>query len=62
MINVQTADRNTLECEILFTDELYNFIESKKENVEDYLISCSTEELRDILTNWIIENNEAICS
>lgn len=62
MINVQTADRNTLECEILFNDELYNFIESKKENVEDYLMACSTEELRGILTNWVIENNEAICA
>ena len=62
MINVQTVDRATLENEIIFNDELYNFIESKKENVEDYLIACSTEELRDILTNWVIENNEAICA
>lgn len=62
MINVQTADRNTLENEIIFNDELYNFIEIKKENVEDYLIACSAEELRSILTNWVIENNEAICA
>ena len=61
MINIATADRATLECEILFNDELYNFIESKKENVEDYLIECSDENLRNILTNWVIENNEAIC-
>ena len=62
MINIQTADRATLECEILFNDELYSFIGSKKENVEDYLIACSTEELRDILTIWVIENNEATCA
>lgn len=60
MINVQTADRSTLEIEIIFNDELYTFIESKKENVEDYLLACSDEELRDILTKWIIDNNEAI--
>ena len=60
MINVQKADRSTLENEIIFNDELYNFIKSKKENVEDYLLACSDEELRDILTNWVIDNNEAI--
>ena len=61
MINVQKADRATLENEIIFTDELYDFIQTKKDSVEDYLIKCSTEELREILTNWVIENNEAIC-
>tara|TARA_R110000744_G_scaffold4569_1_gene16476 strand:- start:446 stop:631 length:186 start_codon:yes stop_codon:yes gene_type:complete len=61
MINVQTADRSTLEIEILFNDDIYAYVGSKQENVEDYLLACSTEELREILTNWVIENNEATC-
>lgn len=61
MINIQTADRATLECEILFNDELYNHIEKLEGSTEDFILNSSDEILRETLTNWVIENNEATC-
>lgn len=61
MINIQTADRATLECEILFNDELYNYIEKKEGSTEDFISKSSDAILRETLTNWVIDNNEATC-
>ena len=57
-MNVQTANRADLEIEILFNDELYNYLENKEGNVEDFVLNSSDEELRDVLTEYIIANNE----
>ena len=57
-MHVPTMSRADLEIAILDDDMLYDTLENKHESAEDYLISLSTEELRELLSEWVIENNE----
>ena len=57
-MHVPTMSRADLEIAILDDDMLYDTLEYKHESAEDYLISLSTEELRELLSEWVIENNE----
>ncbi len=53
MIHVPTATRSELEIEILNNDDLMKFLGG-----EAAVLATSTDELRDKITEWIIEGDE----
>lgn len=57
-MNIQTAKRPDLEIELLSNDELYNWVENKFGSVEDWAINATDEELREVISEFVISNNE----
>jgi len=53
-MNVQTATLEELQNEILFNDDLYKEIEEKRFLNNEY----TKDELIEIVTNWVIKEDE----
>lgn len=55
-MNIEKASRADLEVAALNNDDLFNFL-----GKEDGILAMNLEQLRDKITEWIIEGNEATC-
>lgn len=55
-MNIEKATRSELEVAALENDDLFNFL-----GKEAGILAMNLEELRDKITEWIIEGNEATC-
>ena len=58
MIDIDTATRNDLENEMIFNDELYDYLTFKYGSAEDFIQDSSLEVLRETCGNWVIENSD----
>ena len=57
-MNIDTATLVELQNESLFNDELYDYIEMTKGNVENFIGMSTIDDLRKFIGDWVINNSE----